>query len=130
MEKIGCICMMSGLVKAMAALENSLMDIHGLSLNEAVVLCCIGDSEVSAGAVADSTGLKPSHISKILKGLEAGGLVARALGSEDRRQMYFSLTPEGRGRLEKLRTRQIPIPALLAPLTAGPSPSAPSLPGQ
>lgn len=51
MEKIGCICMMSGLVKAMAALENSLMDIHGLSLNEAVVLCCIGDSEVSAGAV-------------------------------------------------------------------------------
>lgn len=56
MEKIGCICMMSGLVKAMAALENSLMDIHGLSLNEAVVLCCIGDSEVSAGAVADSTG--------------------------------------------------------------------------
>lgn len=130
MEKIGCICMMSGLVKAMAALENSLMDIHGLSLNEAVVLCCIGDSEVSAGAVADSTGLKPSHISKILKGLEAGGLVARALGSEDRRQMYFSLTPEGRGRLEKLRTRQIPIPALLAPLTTGPSPSAPSLPGQ
>ena len=121
---------MSGLVKAMAALENSLMDIHGLSLNEAVVLCCIGDSEVSAGAVADSTGLKPSHISKILKGLEAGGLVARALGSEDRRQMYFSLTPEGRSRLEKLRTRQIPIPALLAPLTAGPSPSAPSLPGQ
>lgn len=73
MEKIGCICMMSGLVKAMAALENSLMDIHGLSLNEAVVLCCIGDSEVSAGAVADSTGLKPSHISKILKGLEAAG---------------------------------------------------------
>lgn len=122
--------MMSGLVKAMAALENSLMDIHGLSLNEAVVLCCIGDSEVSAGAVADSTGLKPSHISKILKGLEAGGLVARALGSEDRRQMYFSLTLEGRSRLEKLRTRQIPIPALLAPLTAGPSPSAPSLPGQ
>ena len=119
MEKIGCICMMSGLVKAMAALENSLMDIHGLSLNEAVVLCCIGDSEVSAGAVADSTGLKPSHISKILKGLEAGGLVARALGSEDWRQMYFSLTPEGRSRLEKLRTRQIPIPALLAPLTAG-----------
>lgn len=112
MEKIGCICMMSGLAKAVAELEESLMDIHGLSLNEAVVLCCIGDSEVSAGAVADSTGLKPSHVSKILKGLEAGGLVARALGSKDRRQMYFSLTPEGRGRLEQLRTRQIPIPEI------------------
>lgn len=116
MEKIGCICMMSSLVKAIAELEDSLRNIHGLSLNEAVVLCCIGESAVSAGTVSQSTGLKPSHVSKILRGLESAGMVERTLGSEDRRQMYFSLTEAGLERLEKLRTEQIPVPDLLSPL--------------
>lgn len=105
--------MMSNLVKAISELEDSLRKLHGLSLNEAVIMCSIGDSVVSAGSVSELTGLKPSHVSKILRGLETRGLVERKMGNEDRRQMYFSLSREGIARMGKLKSEQIPIPDTL-----------------
>lgn len=117
MERIQCVCMMSNLVKAISELEDSLRNLHGLSLNEAVIMCSIGDSVVSAGTVSEQTGLKPSHVSKILKALETCGLVERKIGNEDRRQMYFSLSEEGASRLEKLKSEQIPVPAILRTFT-------------
>ena len=37
----------------------------------------------------------------------------RRLGKEDRRQMFFSLTPQGKELLEGLKTHQFDIPELL-----------------
>ena len=49
MEKIQCICVMRDLMQALAGIENNLMEVHGVSLNEAMVLCSIGTDTVTAG---------------------------------------------------------------------------------
>ena len=41
MEKITCICVMRELMMALSDFENKLMDAHGVSLNEAMVLCSV-----------------------------------------------------------------------------------------
>ena len=53
MEKIKCICVMRELFKALSELENSLVDMYGVSLNEAMVLCSIGRETVAASTIVE-----------------------------------------------------------------------------
>lgn len=119
MEKIPCICMMSDLCRAMAELENNLTIIYDISLNEAMVLCCIGGDRVAAGEIAQATRLKASHLSKVLRLLEDKGFLQRDLGERDKRQMYFSLTNEGTLCLTRLKQEGLPIPEFLGKLLEG-----------
>lgn len=82
MEKIECICVMRDLVKAMAELENSLIAAHGVSLNEAMVLCSIGSETVTASTIVERTGLAASHTSKIIRAVEQRELIGPSVGRE------------------------------------------------
>ena len=42
MEKISCICKMRQLYQAICRLETDLVELYGVTLNEAMVMCCIG----------------------------------------------------------------------------------------
>ena len=44
------------------------------------------------------------------------GLIVRTLGSEDRRQMYFTLSAAGRERVCDMEIQKVEIPELLKPL--------------
>ena len=70
MEKITCICVMRELMMALSDFENKLMDTHGVSLNEAMVLCALGGECITASVIAERTGLRPSHTSKVIGSLE------------------------------------------------------------
>jgi len=48
MEKIKSICVMRELFKALSELETRLMEQYGVSLNEAMALCCIGGDTLTA----------------------------------------------------------------------------------
>ena len=61
MEKIKCICVMRELFRALSELESRLMQSHGVSLNEAMVLCAIGKERVAASTILERTCLTPSH---------------------------------------------------------------------
>lgn len=113
MEKIGCICVMRDLYRAMAELENSLEELYSISLNEAMVLCSIGDENVPAGTIASRTGLRSSHLSKVLRSVEDKGYINRNFGDKDKRQIYFSLTDEAMTCLGKLKKEELPVPELL-----------------
>lgn len=119
MEKIKCICVMRELAAAMSALEQQLQQLHGLSFNEAMAICCIGTDTLKAAEIAENTGLSASNTSKVLRSIETKGLVERALGTTDRRQMNFTLTDTGRGKLHDLKSREINIPAYIRPLFEG-----------
>ena len=43
-------------------------------------------------------------------------LIVRTLGNEDRRQMYFHLSPAGKQRVNELELDKVEIPELLKPL--------------
>ena len=115
MEKIDCICKMRELCKAISELEESLAQTHGITLNEAMVMCCIGSDKVTAGDIAKAAGIKASHLSKILHSIENKGLVKRNFGDTDKRQVCFVLTPVATETLSRLKCTGIPIPSILAP---------------
>ena len=55
---------MRDLYRSLALLETRLSETYGLSLNEAMVLCSIGEETVMAGVVVERTGLTASHAPK------------------------------------------------------------------
>lgn len=116
MEKIPCICVMRDLMKTLSVLESHLEESYGVTLNEAMVLCSIGDETVTASSITACTGLTPSHTSKVIRSAEDKGLIERKLGKLDKRQMYFKLTPAGKSCLENIKEHGIDLPKWMAAL--------------
>lgn len=113
MEKIHCICVMRNLLSALTELETNLANNYGLSLNEAMVLCCVGDDCLTASNISHNIGLLPPHTSKTIRSIEKKKLIKRSLGTQDKRQMYFKLTPAGKELLERLKENGVEVPELL-----------------
>lgn len=112
------ICAMRNIFKAMANFEVTFEDTYQVSLNEAMILCVLRESqkEVTASYLSKQTELSPSHTSKMLRILEEKKLIERILGNVDRRLMYFRLTEAGEKRVGELELDKVKIPELLKPL--------------
>ncbi len=107
---------MRELMMALSDFENKLTDAHGVSLNEAMVLCSVGGECITASVISERTGLRPSHASKVIGALEERGYLIRELGKQDKRQMYLSLTDIGKKCLSQIKKHQFDIPELLQPV--------------
>lgn len=118
MEKIHTICVMRDVVRAMSKLESQLMNLCSLTLNEAMVLCCIANEAITASEICEYTLLQPSHASKVIRHLEDKGFLLRATGKEDKRTMIFSLTNQGKTIIDTLKAHPLDIPETLMPLFA------------
>lgn len=112
------ICMMRDIYKALASFEAQFEEIYNLSLNEAMILCALQEAkkEMTSTELSTRTGMAPSHTSKVIRTVEEKGLIQRALGETDKRQMYFNLTPEGKKRLEAINLEKVEVPEMLKPL--------------
>ena len=106
---------MRDLFQSLALLENGLMATYGITLNEAMVMCSVGDEAVLAGTIAERTGMTPSHVSKVICRIEEKGLMTRKVCRNDRRCIRFTLTEEGRIRLKAIDSQGLDIPPLLTP---------------
>ncbi|WP_295939377.1 MarR family transcriptional regulator [uncultured Alistipes sp.] len=107
-------CKIRDLQRAVNKFETNLEKLHGICLNEGMALCTLSDAKkLSSGELGSVLGLTPSNTSKILRAVEQKGLVARELGSEDKRQMYFSLTGKGRQLLRSIDCEMIEAPEIL-----------------
>ena len=81
----------------------------------------LGDEALALGALhAGLSGVyaypgtpTPSNTSKVLRSVEQKGLVTRELCNEDRRQMYYSLTQQGRELLASVSCREVETPEIL-----------------
>ena len=106
---------MRELFLALSSLESSLMELHGVSLNEAMVLCSIGDDTITAKMIIERTGMTPSHTSKVIRSAENKGFIKRKLGKVDKREMYFSLTASAKKCIQGIKEEGIEIPTILIP---------------
>ncbi|MFA7201094.1 MAG: winged helix DNA-binding protein [Bacteroidales bacterium] len=109
------ICLMKDVMKAFNDFEKDLLQLHALSLNEAMVLCLLGDhagSALSASEIAEKTGFSASHTSKVLRSAESHKWISRSLCTKDRRKMHFELTEEGEKKLRQLKSAPIEVPEL------------------
>mgnify|MGYP002957135030 CR=1 FL=1 len=107
---------MRDLYRSLALLETRLSETYGLSLNEAMALCCIGGDRLTASAISEHTGLSASHTSKVIRSIEDKELIVRSLGDKDKRQMYFTLSDKGKICLNQLKENEIEVPKMLKPL--------------
>lgn len=110
---------MRELMKALSDFETQLMESHGVTLNEAMALCAMGDECVTASVISERTGLRPSHTSKVISSLECKKHVIRKLGKQDKRQMYLSLSVSGKECLAQIKIHTFDIPPILHPLLQG-----------
>lgn len=110
---------MRDLFQALSELESQLVEKYGISLNEAMVLCSVGEDNVAASGIVERTGLTASHASKVIGSVEKKGYLLRHLGEKDKRQMYFTLTDEARRCLDAVKSRGVDIPEALQPLFMG-----------
>lgn len=116
MEKIKSICILRDLVKSVSELQSDFNRRFGISLKEAMVLCCIGESVMTSGEISEQIGIPASATSKAIRGVETKGLVSRKCGDNDRRCMEFALSHDGREILRRLKTEGIELPPFLRPL--------------
>lgn len=107
---------MKELFRALSELELRLVEQYGVSLNEAMVLCCISVDTLTASVIAENTGLSASHTSKVIRSIEEKELITRNLGDKDKRQMHFTLTNKGIECLKSMKEKEIEIPELLQSL--------------
>src|SRR5215213_4845117 len=88
-------------------------------LGEARALWEIGRDGCEVRALRARLGLDSGHLSRVLRALEADGLVTVTAGERDRRVRAARLTPAGRGEVAELDRRSDALAAsLLEPLTA------------
>lgn len=108
------LCKIRDIYRSIAEFETRFEKAYHLGLNEGMALCSLSKNEqLSSGEMAELLGLTPSNTSKVIRSVEKKGLIQRVIGSTDKRQMYFSLTDEGRKRLRDIQYGDIEIPELL-----------------
>ncbi len=106
------LCSIRDLYLCIMRFESRFEELFGLSLNEGMLLCTLSrsDGSMTCGELAARLDLSSSNMSKVIKSAEQKGLLARRLGEQDRRQMYFALSEKGREQLEAIDMRRLDIP--------------------
>ncbi len=103
--------------RRMGLLDEGLLR-SGFPLSEARVLFELARRRNPAASdLARDLGLDPGYLSRMLKGLEARGLISRAASPGDARRSVLALTPEGRKAYNGLdRAARREVAGLLRPL--------------
>lgn len=104
------LCTIQNVYRLLSDYELKFQKNFGLSLNEGMLLCSLRNGRISSGEIAHELELSCSNTSKVLKSVEAKGLVQRILGEKDKRQMYFILSKKGNELLEKMDLNEIELP--------------------
>jgi MarR family transcriptional regulator, organic hydroperoxide resistance regulator len=108
------LCTIRDICQAISEFENEFIAVHGISLNEGMVLCTLKDQRLSSGEIAKKINLTCSNTSKLIRSVEDNGYIERDLGEEDRRQMYFTLTKKGVDKLIEIEEDKIELNGPLA----------------
>ena len=111
------ICQIKDIYKALYSFEKEFADKNQLTINEAMLLCCMKDEKPrSANEIAEFIGLSNSRVSKIITTVEQKGWIVRSMGEVDRRQMIFSLSEEGKAKIKSMKKIKITLNKVLSKL--------------
>lgn len=111
------ICAIKDIYKTLYQFEKSFADKNDITINEAMILCCLKDNQAkSAGALRDFIGLSNSRVSKVITSVENKGFIHREINMSDKRQMFFSLTPEGSAKIQQMMTAEVDLSTLFKAL--------------
>ncbi len=101
-EPLAPYCQIRKTLRKLETLDAKLKKEYQLSLDEAILLCCLSQNCKCQGNIATETGLTPTQASRLLSKLEDKALVSRTIGEQDKRKMVFTLTNEGKEKLQQI----------------------------
>lgn len=107
------LCKIRDIQKALENYEIAFDKKFDLSLKEAMILCGISEAECSATELAEKIDLTCSNCSKVINSVEKKGLIQRTLGTNDKRNMFFRLTADGKEKLDYIIRYKPEIPEAL-----------------
>lgn len=108
------LCKIRDIYRSISDFQDKFQEKFGLCFNEGMVLCSLSDTDhLSSGEIAILLGLKTANASKVIRSVEEKKLIHRVLGTKDKRQMYFSLTPAGKKRIDSIKCTELEIPDLI-----------------
>lgn len=107
------LCTIRDIYRSIREFEEYFQQKHDLSLNEGMLLCSLKEKKLSSSELAEALALSGSNTSKVIKSVENKGFIERALGKEDKRQMYFTLTQLGNDILKTIKKEEDEIVSLL-----------------
>ena len=111
------ICQIKDIYKALYAFEKDFVKKFNMTINEAMLLCCMKDKQShSAYEIAEFIGLSNSRVSKIITSVEEKAWITREIGIEDKRKMIFSLSEEGEKIMELMKKQPMPLDDVLSKL--------------
>lgn len=107
------ICAIKDIYKELYQFEKEFSEAHEITINEAMLLCCLKDDEAkTAGTICDYIGLSNSRVSKVITSVENKGFIKREIHAEDRRRMLFSLTDQGREKIRQMMSANLNMDSL------------------
>ena len=85
------ICAIKDIYKALYQFEKTFAEVHDITINEAMLLCCLKDGETkSAGMICEYIGLSNSRVSKVITAVENKGYIQQ---HQQKRQTADVLLP-------------------------------------
>lgn len=112
------LCTVRDIYRSIRDFEFYFQQKYDLCLNEGMLLCTLNLSTHSSSGLADELGLSHSNTSKVIKSVEDKGFIERKLGKDDKRQMYFHLTEEGKDKLDEIKKEEAAIAGMIAKIAA------------
>jgi DNA-binding MarR family transcriptional regulator len=90
-----CLCKIKEVFKKINQFEQKINTEMGVTINEAMVLCCLTDKIMCSGEISTETGISTTRTSRVLLSLEQKGYVTRSFDDKDKRKMMFELATSG-----------------------------------
>lgn len=110
------ICKLKDIYKALHEFEASFLRQYGITVNEGIIICMLGNGPLKVGDICADCSLSTSRLSKVLGSLEQKGYVQRSIDASDRRVVMVELTPVGTDKRSTMSEEQICIPDALSKL--------------
>lgn len=108
------LCKIRDIYRSIAEFEVQFTQVYDLSLNEGMLLCTLlNRPKLTSSEIAEALGLSASNTSKVIRSVEDKKLITRLVGKEDKRQMQFTLTSEGKNRITDIKNAAFKMPDLL-----------------
>lgn len=107
------LCKIRDVYRAIAEFEVQFTQMYDLSLNEGMLLCTLLNTpKLTSSEIAEALGLSASTLQghSLCRGKK---LITRLIGKEDKRQMRFSLTTEGKNRISDIKNATFELSELL-----------------
>ncbi|OJV21525.1 MAG: MarR family transcriptional regulator [Bacteroidetes bacterium 41-46] len=106
------ICKIKDLYRTLYIFEREFQAKNEITINEAMLLCSLKEgSPRSAHEICEFIGLSSSRGSRIINTTEVKGFIRREMGKEDKRQMIFYLTENGKRKIEEMNGKSLEIGA-------------------